>query len=99
MAQRKGRSIEENTLIAKTKPAIVERIGPCSCQMTIVEGRNRQIRKMMQALGFTVTRLHRIEFMGIKLQSSGQSLNRPGDWAHLTDDEMTLVEAALKSAQ
>jgi len=96
VTQRKGRSERENTLIAKTKKCLVERIGPCSCQMTLVEGRNRQIRKMMQALGFTVVRLHRIEFMGIHLSGG---LEAAGDWDYLNDAEMKLVEKALLSAQ
>lgn len=74
ISQRKGRSIEENTLVAKTKKAIVERIGHNSCRMTLVEGRNRQIRKMMEALGLRVVRLHRVEFMGICLTTSSSSL-------------------------
>ncbi len=96
VAQRKGRTEEQNTLIAKTKRCKVERIGPSSCQMTLVEGRNRQIRKMMQALGFTVVRLHRIEFMGIQLSNG---LQGPGDWAYLDAGEMELVKNALRSAQ
>jgi 16S rRNA U516 pseudouridylate synthase RsuA-like enzyme len=40
--------------------------------MTLMEGRNRQIRKMMGALGLTVINLRRIEFMGIKLQQQQQ---------------------------
>lgn len=97
VAQRKGRSEEENTLIAKTKPCKVERLGPSACQMTLIEGRNRQIRKMMQALGFRVVKLHRVEFMGIQLalSSSDNGLERPGDWAYLDEREMKLVEDAL----
>ena len=34
-------------------------------EITLVEGRNRQIRKMMEALGYRVLGLHRKEFMGI----------------------------------
>ena len=64
--------------------------------MTLVEGRNRQIRKMMQALGFRVVLLHRIEFMGIHLT---KGLGVPGDWAHLDEGEMELVENALRLAQ
>jgi 16S rRNA U516 pseudouridylate synthase RsuA-like enzyme len=41
--------------------------------MTLVEGRNRQIRKMMEALGLRVVRLHRVEFMGIGLTSTPSS--------------------------
>lgn len=96
VAQRKGRTEEENTLIAKTKKCNVERIGPSSCQMTLFEGRNRQIRKMMEALGYRVVKLHRVEFMGIQLTNG---LNRPGDWAYLDEREMGLVENALRLAQ
>jgi 23S rRNA pseudouridine2604 synthase len=94
VAQRKNKSLEENTLIAKTKPCKVQRIGPSAVQMTLVEGRNRQIRKMMEAIGFTVVRLHRVEFMGIKLS---RGLEVPGDWDYLDKDEMELVKAALRS--
>lgn len=97
VAQRKGRSEEENTLVAKTKQCKVERIGPSSCQMTLVEGRNRQIRKMMEAMNFRVVKLHRVEFMGIQLSKGG--LTRPGDWAYLDEDEMKLVENVLRLAQ
>lgn len=94
VAQRKHKSLEENTLIAKTKPCKVQRLGPSAVQMTLVEGRNRQIRKMMEAIGFTVVRLHRVEFMGIKLS---RGLEVPGDWDYLDKDEMELVKAALRS--
>ncbi|KAL7492543.1 hypothetical protein ACHAWT_001615 [Skeletonema menzelii] len=96
VAQRKGRTEQENTLIAKTKQCKVERIGPSAVQMTLVEGRNRQIRKMMEALGFTVVRLHRVEFMGIRLD---RGLVEPGDWDYLDEEEMKLVKDALRSVQ
>ena len=59
--------------------------------MTLVEGRNRQIRKMMEGLGYKVVKLHRVEFMGIHLTG----LKGPGDWAYLDEDEMKLIEDAL----
>lgn len=96
VAQRKGRTEQENTLIAKTKQCKVERIGPSAVQMTLAEGRNRQIRKMMEALGFTVVRLHRVEFMGIRLD---RGLVEPGDWDYLDEEEMKLVKDALRSVQ
>ena len=64
--------------------------------MTLVEGRNRQIRKMMEAIGFTVVRLHRVEFMGIQLSNG---LEEPGDWDYLDEEEMNLVEDALRSLE
>jgi 23S rRNA pseudouridine2605 synthase len=43
-------------------------------QVTMHEGRNRQIRRTFEALGYTVTKLHRIKFGGylIKNLKSGQ---------------------------
>ena len=104
VAQRKGRSEAENTLVAKTRPCEVTRTGSDACRMTLVEGRNRQIRKMMEALGHMVVRLHRVEFMGIRLSYDGgdgrgpSSLSRPGDWSYLNEDEMSLIEDALWSS-
>ena len=68
--------------------------------MTLIEGRNRQIRKMMKAIGFRVVKLHRVEFMGIHLAATQSTTNnngleRPGDWAYLDKHEMKLVEDAL----
>lgn len=102
-------------LTQRTKPCQVERLrGAKTVQMTLMEGRNRQIRKMMGALGFTVMKLHRTKFMNIKLEQrlSRQNQNaddhdnrrqvkdviRPGDWSFLNDHEMGLVEDALQSS-
>ena len=80
--------------------------------MTLIEGRNRQIRKMMEGMGFDVVKLHRVEFMGIQLNNNindddgndkknknnnNSGLVRPGDWAYLNEDEMKLVHAAIAS--
>ena len=62
--------------------------------ITLVEGRNRQIRKMMQALGYEVVELHRIQFMGITLEP----LQEAGEWRGLDDGEMMLVENVLHQA-
>ena len=75
----------------------MERLGPRRCRMTLFEGRNRQIRRMMEALGRRVVRLHREEFLGIRLRTPGR-VERPGDWAPLDAGEMRLVEGALRGA-
>jgi pseudouridine synthase len=56
-------------------------------EFTLKEGRNRQIRRMVHALGYTVQRLHRASFCGV----DARGLRRPGDWAPLTEDEMQLL--------
>lgn len=57
-------------------------------EMTLFEGRNRQIRKMCEKLGLTVMGLRRIAVGDVEL---GQL--PPGKWRHLTKDEV----ASLKS--
>lgn len=61
-------------------------------QITLLEGRNRQIRVMLQSLGYRVIRLHRTTFMGIDLNG----LHRAGDYAVLTKSEVALLEAAVQ---
>ena len=63
----------------------------CQLEMTIVEGRNRQIRKMLQALGYHVVDLHRVNVHGITLDG----LDGPGSWAHLSPSEMKVITTAL----
>src|SRR6266536_149779 len=42
-----------------TAPAAVRRAGPSSVELTIHEGRNRQVRRMLEAVGHRVRALHR----------------------------------------
>lgn len=50
--------------------------------VTIHEGKNRQIRRMCEAAGMTVTRLRRISEGGLKLGAL-----EPGKWRYLTEEE------------
>ena len=63
--------------------------------MTLHEGRNRQIRKMMAALGYQVVRLHRVAFGGIGLKP----LEGPSDWEYLNQDEMKIVCNLLEQSE
>ena len=59
-------------------------------EITIYEGRNRQIRRMCEALSLEVIRLKRIAFGGIKL-----GMLPAGKWRHLEPREVrTLVQAS-----
>jgi pseudouridine synthase len=60
-------------------------------QITLYEGRNRQIRKMMAALDFRVVKLHRQAFGGIQLHP----LAGPGSWAQLDQDELRIIHNIL----
>jgi len=51
----------------KTLPAKVERLDERTFSITLIEGRNRQIRRMCEALGASVRSLQRIRIMHITL--------------------------------
>lgn len=60
----------------------------------ISEGRNRQIRKMCEAVGLEVIRLKRTEIAGVKLGMLGL-----GKWRDLNERELQRLENISKSKQ
>lgn len=50
-----------------TAPAGVRRVGPSEIEITITEGRNRQVRRMMQRVGNEVGSLRRVGFASLEL--------------------------------
>lgn len=60
-------------------------------QITIYEGRNRQIRKMCEAVGLEVARLKRVSIGPVKL-----GMLQPGEWRELTAGEVSAIRNALK---
>ena len=61
--------------------------------MVLTEGRNRQIRKMAEALGLVVVNLHRTTFAGINLKGLSE-----GNWAEFSEKEMQIVQQALAAS-
>ena len=59
------RTMTETT--APTQPCEVRKIGPRTLRFVLKEGRNRQIRKMCEALSYDVTRLHRTRIAELEL--------------------------------
>jgi 23S rRNA pseudouridine2604 synthase len=66
----------------KTQPCQTERIGPKQFRIILTEGRNRQIRRMCQALGYRVVALHRTRIMHLSLAGLPS-----GAWKALTSLE------------
>jgi 23S rRNA pseudouridine2604 synthase len=66
----------------RTKPCTVGRLGPRRFRIVLTEGRNRQIRRMCQALGYRVVSLRRVRIMHITLDGL-----QPGQWKNLTERE------------
>jgi 23S rRNA pseudouridine2605 synthase len=72
-----------------TAPAKVSAIAPNQLRITIHEGRNRQVRRMCEAIGHPVLRLVRTRIGPI----ADRKL-RPGEWRALTIDEVRSLERA-----
>ena len=67
-----------------TLPCRVRRTGERSFNIILVQGLNRQIRRMCEALGCNVVRLRRIRIMNIRLGAM-----RPGQWRELSEEELS----------
>lgn len=61
----------------------VRMVKPGLLEITIHEGRNRQVRRMCDAAGMQVTRLKRVREGGLVLGDL-----KPGAWRYLTDEEV-----------
>jgi 23S rRNA pseudouridine2605 synthase len=87
---REGVALEDGM----TAPAKVSAVSPNLLRITIHEGRNRQVRRMCEAVGHPVIRLVRTRVGPI----SGRSL-KPGEWRELEAEEvLALARAASPRA-
>jgi 23S rRNA pseudouridine2605 synthase len=66
-----------------TAPARVHRLGPARVELTLHEGRNRQVRRMLEAVGHPVRRLHRTRYADLALEGL-----EPGAWRELEPSEV-----------
>jgi 23S rRNA pseudouridine2605 synthase len=66
----------------------VRRVGEREIELTIHEGRNRQVRRMCEAVGHPVAELQRVRFGPLTLGSL-----RPGEHRLLSDEELRRLRA------
>ncbi len=85
-ALREGITLEDGP----TAPALVRRKGPDEIELTIHEGRNRQVRRMCEAVGHRVIELRRIAFGPLTLGTLG-----PGEHRRLSDAEIERLRSSL----
>jgi pseudouridine synthase len=85
-------SLEKGLTIlgTKTRPARVKRISDTRFKIILKEGRNRQIRRMVQKVGNRVTHLQRIRIANIRLGKLPE-----GKWRHLDENEKKQLIAAV----
>lgn len=73
-----------------TLPCKVRRTGERSFNIIIVQGLNRQIRRMCEYFGYNVRSLRRIRIMNIRLGNM-----KPGQWRELTQAEFAELTRQL----
>ncbi|MBF4805746.1 MAG: rRNA pseudouridine synthase [Pseudoleptotrichia goodfellowii] len=72
----------------RTAPAKVKKIDKKEIRIAIFEGRNRQIRKMVEILGYTVESLKRVKVGELTL-----GYLQPGDYRALTEEEVSYLKS------
>jgi 23S rRNA pseudouridine2605 synthase len=82
---RQGVDLEDG----RTAPAEVGVLGPGQLRLTIHEGRNRQVRRMCEAVGHPVLRLVRTRIGSLRDTSLA-----PGRWRSLTGTEVRALAAS-----
>jgi 23S rRNA pseudouridine2605 synthase len=77
-----------------TAPAEVRKVGDLEIEIVLREGRNRQVRRMVEAIGNRVVALQRIGFGPLKLGKLAEGGSR-----HLSADEVKRLRAASEHPQ
>ena len=76
-----------------TLPCKLRRTGSRSFNLILVQGLNRQIRRMCEALGYTVQKLRRIRINCLKIDNL-----QPGQWRELTQNEVAELMDSIKDS-
>ncbi len=89
--------LEEGVLLedGMTAPAKVRLVGAkkpnATIELTIHEGRKRQVKRMCEAVGHPVLELHRLSFGPLGLGSLAE-----GQWRELSPEEVASLSASPK---
>jgi 23S rRNA pseudouridine2604 synthase len=76
-----------------TKKCKVEKLSEKVFKIILVQGLNRQIRRMCEYLGYEVTKLKRTRIMNVTLGNL-----KPGDWRELTEDELKVINKMIATS-
>ena len=87
-----GVKIDTGITLPCTVAVLAEEENRTVLEFTIAEGKNRQIRKMCEAVKLQIVRLKRNAVGNIKL-----GMLKPGEWADLTAEELKGLKALVSS--
>jgi len=77
-----------------TAPANVRRLGPAKLELTLHEGRKHQVKRMSEAVGHPVRRLHRSRYAGLTVEGL-----EPGAWRELEPGEVARLQSLSGSTE
>ncbi len=78
----------------RTKKCVIKKETPNIFRIILVQGLNRQIRRMCEYFGYEVVKLERVRIMNITLKGLPQ-----GDWRDLTPDEMRGIFKSIEKSE
>ena len=82
---REGVELEDG----RTAPARARRLGPGRIELVLHEGRKHQVKRMCEAVGHPVRRLHRSRYAGLGVDDL-----EPGAWRELTSEEVASLSSS-----
>jgi 23S rRNA pseudouridine2605 synthase len=77
----------------RTAPAQARRLGPSKLELSLHEGRKHQVKRMLEAVGHPVRRLHRSRYAGLTLEGL-----EPGAWRELEPSEVNQLRTTMPRA-
>ena len=88
------RALEEGVELddGRTAPARARLLGPGTIELVLHEGRKHQVKRMCEAVGHPVRRLHRSGYAGLGLGDLPS-----GGWRELAADEVDALRAATRT--
>lgn len=78
----------------RTKKCVIKKETPTIFRIILVQGLNRQIRRMCEHFGYEVVKLERVRIMNITIKGLPQ-----GDWRDLTPDEMKGIFKMIEKSE
>jgi 23S rRNA pseudouridine2605 synthase len=75
----------------RTAPARARRLAPSRIELTLHEGRKHQVKRMLEAVGHPVKRLHRSAYAGVTPEGL-----EPGAWRELEPSEVERLRSRVR---